>query len=647
MKHFFALIALSAVAPLAVAQAPRVPAVKMEVPPVIDGIVNDSEWAHATRVTELYAQDNDEPAPEASEIFIAYDENFIYIAGRLFDAEPHNIRAIAYQQNVSLQGDDSLSLSLDVFGNNTDFSRFSINPRGATSLQIAGGRAPKPEWIGNFVAAARITDTGWEVEARIPWELMRLPNPGERDLRFDLSRRIWRYDRTFQLGKTRGGRNEDRPIWEGVDVPSVRRETIVNLLPYAYVGYSDDDEFIFNSGVDFRTIVSDELSVVGTVNPDFRNIERQILDLSFSRFDRIAGESRPFFLEGSSFWNSRLITTQLIDSFDVGLNMHGRLTDSLSYGILNTVDFGNENAFVSKFSYQPSSQISADLALVNLDRPGVDNTAVELQFGHRNGPAGFQVQRRQVFDQTTGEGYSQSASASYQAREWFMALSYDEVSPDYRPRLAFIRERNYRSYGTFGRWGRSWLTGPINGFAINVGGSHATRLNGDQYRDRFSLGTEIDWRAGYSFGANYSQENFEGTVDQSWNFRVSALRRDPNRNISVGYTSAVFNNNPFTSFNVNLFYRPVDTVRMNLSYQWVDFVNIRDQAILTVNYDMGNSYFLSGRAVKRDSDINYFLTFERSNVLGTEFFLIIGDPNARTFQPQIIFKVVTPLTLSF
>lgn len=647
MKSVLTTLLCAAAVLMAHAQAPRVEGAKLEAPPVIDGIVHDSEWAGATRVTELYSQENDELAPEATEIYIAYDENFIYLAGRMYDAEPQSIRAIAYQQNVNLGGDDSISLSLDVFGNNTDFNRFSINPRGATSLSIAGGRAPKPEWLGNFVAAARITEFGWEAEARIPWALMRLPDRGVRDLRIDLSRRFWRYDRTFQLGRTRGGRNEDRPIWTGIDIPSVKRETIINFLPYAYVGTSPDEEFILNSGLDFRTIVSDNMSVVGTINPDFRNIERQILDLSFSRFDRIAGESRPFFLEGSSFWNSGLITSQLIDSFDVGFNVHGRLTDSLSYGVLNTTDFGNENAVASKFSYQPSAKINAELAVVHLDRPGIDNTGVSLQLNHNNGPAGFGIQRRQVFDQTTGEGYSQSANASYRAREWFAALSYDEVSPDYRPRLAFIRERNYRSLGTFGQWGRSWLTGAINNVSFNLGGTYATRLNGDQYRNRIGGGFEVDWRAGYSFGINYSQENFEGTIDQSWSVRASALRRDPNKNISIGYTNAIFNNSPYTSYNVNLFYRPMDALRLNLSYQWVDFVNIRDQAIFTANYDLGSNYFVSGRAVKRDDDINWFLTFERSNVLGTEFFVIIGDPNARTFQPQVIFKVVSPFQLSF
>jgi hypothetical protein len=49
--------------------------------------------------------------------------------------------------------------------------------------------------------------------------------------------------------------------------------------------------------------------------------------------------------------------------------------------------------------------------------------------------------------------------------------------------------------------------------------------------------------------------------------------------------------------------------------------------------------------VEQSGEINAYLAFRRSGNLGTEYYLIIGDPNATTFRPSIILKVVIPLTI--
>lgn len=66
-----------------------------------------------------------------------------------------------------------------------------------------------------------------------------------------------------------------------------------------------------------------------------------------------------------------------------------------------------------------------------------------------------------------------------------------------------------------------------------------------------------------------------------------------------------------------------------------------------MNYDLGNDFYLSGRAVKRDRDWNAYLSFRRSGIRGVEHFLILGDPNAQRFRPTIILKVVVPIDLKF
>ena len=39
-----------------------------------------------------------------------------------------------------------------------------------------------------------------------------------------------------------------------------------------------------------KTSLTDQIDLVGTINPDFRNVENQVLSVDFSYFERLAGE---------------------------------------------------------------------------------------------------------------------------------------------------------------------------------------------------------------------------------------------------------------------------------------------------------------------------------------------------------------------
>jgi hypothetical protein len=41
--------------------------------------------------------------------------------------------------------------------------------------------------------------------------------------------------------------------------------------------------------------------------------------------------------------------------------------------------------------------------------------------------------------------------------------------------------------------------------------------------------------------------------------------------------------------------------------------------------------------------MNGYLSFRRSGYGGTEYFIILGDPNAETFSAHLVFKIVRPL----
>ena len=53
----------------------------------------------------------------------------------------------------------------------------------------------------------------------------------------------------------------------------------------------------------------------------------------------------------------------------------------------------------------------------------------------------------------------------------------------------------------------------------------------------------------------------------------------------------------------------------------------------------------AGRAVLQDDKWNWLASYRMSGNFGAEYFLIIGDPNADSFQKTLILKVSIPLTI--
>ncbi|HAX41407.1 MAG TPA: hypothetical protein DCY80_02475, partial [Solibacterales bacterium] len=312
------LALLTLLAPALSAANSGIDAQKAAEPPKIDGTIHQAEWGASHG--EGFFDTRNGAAAEPGRFWLTYDEKYIYFAAQL-DGDPKSIKATEYRQNVRISSDDSVFLIVEPFGNANQANVFGVNARGATDVRIAGGRAIKREWLGEFMASGRVTEKGFEIEARIPWGIMRLPAPGKRDVRFNVVRYNPTSQREMEWHYT-NQQSSNSPFWRGVEVPESGNERTLKLLPYVYSGWSRNGH-IANGGLDLKTSLTDQIDLVGTVNPDFRNVENQILSVDFSYFERLAGEARPFFLEGTNFFGTSrdapLFASQRIGKFDAGL----------------------------------------------------------------------------------------------------------------------------------------------------------------------------------------------------------------------------------------------------------------------------------------------------------------------------------------
>lgn len=623
-----------------------VPGYKVAAPPKIDGVIRDeSEWKGVPSVRGLYDATTGARAIDGATMWLAYDDRYIYVAARMADSQPSQIRAVQYQTNVSLSGDDSVEFALDVSGTGRDFSYFDVNPKGATNIRLAGGRAAKREWSGEFKAAGRITASGWEAEIRIPWRVLQLPPGGKRDLRFNFYRNIARTGKDYTIAYLPRGVVIDTPIWRGVWIPREPLDRSIKLLPYMYAGYDPSVPWIFNSGLDLKTSLTPQIQFVGSVNPDFRNIENQVLNLDYSHFARLAGESRPFFLEGSDYISSPIFSSQLVPTFDVGANSYGKVNDKVSFGLLDAERFGRENDLVFTSTDRLDGQNTLRMGLTNLDRLDEHNQAFFGRYNTATGPWFFSAGDSESQDTSAGHGENSSARVLYSSAGFVGLVNVARVTPNFDPGLGFFPEVDYLGYRSFFNYERPSERGAWSDAGVNGGYLDYQHSDGSDYRRDAGVGAFGQLRNGLTIGASEDEDQFEGFEDHMESASLSYPSTNPYNSVSTSYSWGREQGIYYGSSSLSASLHPLTRLQLTATYQAVNYAGFNDQTIVGFNWDLRKDSAVYGRLVEQSGEINAYLAFRRSGNLGTEYYLIIGDPNATTFRPSIILKVVVPLKI--
>ncbi|MGV3617757.1 MAG: DUF5916 domain-containing protein [Fimbriimonas sp.] len=630
---------------------PEIRAVRFANPPVIDGRIDDAEWADApVHAGTGFDEDTGAPGQERSEYRLAYDDKFIYFAAKLTDSQPSQIRATEFRTNVNLGGDDFVGMYIDPFGTFSDGNNFDINPQGATNIRVNGGRAAKREWLGEMEAKARRTAEGWEAEARIPWSVMRLPRAGLNDLRVNFYRVLSRTRRAYIYENIANGRIAQTPVWKGVDVPAKTNERTVKLLPYAYGGYEDRRGIIANSGLDLKYGLTDDIDLIGSINPDFRNIENQVLSVDFSYFERLAGETRPFFLEGSDYFRTSgdapLFASQRIQSFDAGIKSYGKIGDRTQVAVLNTGDFGEESATVGTVRQNFGPRTNMTVAGTQLTRRGLENSASFIGGGHGWGPWDVFFQHQSTRDTERGHGRRVNTGLNYNKDGFFGGGEWVEVTPQFLPRLGFAPQTDFRGYNAYAGMQRLLSKGPLQGWEFNLGGIDWRTFGGDNFISGVNGFASITLRNGTDLDMGFNFEKFRQNDDKVYFFDYDKANGDPYRNAGFHIETGEIAGRSYTSISPRISLRPLPRLQLSGTYQSVRHYDVSDQTILTASYDLNMADSVSGRFIQQDRRTSWYLAYRRTGNKGAEYYVILGEPRVnidRSFQASLILKAVFPI----
>jgi uncharacterized protein DUF5916/cellulose/xylan binding protein with CBM9 domain len=289
--------------------ATRASAARAVRPPVLDGRDDDEVWRLAEPITAFQEFDPDEgkPARFATLAKVAYDDHNFYAFVRAYDPEPQKIQRILARRDVR-PPTDQLKIVIDSYHDLRSGYEFAVSPSGVKrDYAIYNDSQEDDAWDGVWDVATAVDSLGWTAEFRIPLSQLRYASAPTHTFGFAVWRDIERFkervswppyhrnQNTFasQLGEVTGidGISSPRRL-EASPYVSTRNVSVPTAS-----GFDRDQRL--TAGADFKYGVTSNLTLDGTVNPDFGQVEADPAVLNLGAFETFFQERRPFFIEGA------------------------------------------------------------------------------------------------------------------------------------------------------------------------------------------------------------------------------------------------------------------------------------------------------------------------------------------------------------
>lgn len=295
----------------------------IENPPILDGKFNEKTWENAEWINEFIQRSPVEGAKPSQRtvIKILYDHNFIYVGVRAYDTEPEKI-----ERQLSRRDDmdgDFVMVAFDSYHDKRTAFEFGVSASGVKSDAVISndGSNNDDNWDPIWYVKTNIDKEGWTAEMKIPLTQLRFSAEKEQVWGLEVSRYIYRLEEMSQwklISKEAGGWVSEFGTLNGIkDIEPKKEASITPYLvtsvdqfkreadnPFMDKGY----KFKINGGVNGKFGITNNLTLDMAINPDFGQVEADPSEVNLTAYETFFSEKRPFFIEGSSIMNYRLMS---------------------------------------------------------------------------------------------------------------------------------------------------------------------------------------------------------------------------------------------------------------------------------------------------------------------------------------------------
>jgi len=320
----------------------------------IDGHLDEAAWAEAAAINEFikYQPAKGGPAPGTTEVRFLQDERNLYVGIRV-TGSPVPIRArISPRERIN--ADDQVGIYLDTFSDGRSAYMFYHNALGIQQDVRMSNGGWNPSWNAAFKSRGHVYENGYEIEIAFPFRIFKYPSGGElQDWGVIVTRKVPAEGAKYGYPELEN--NHPRVMSQAATLQGVKpskRGSGIELVPAltAFQGWPresnppfegvDPPLEVLRPSLDARVGITPDIGVAAAVNPDFSQVESDVSDIRInSRFAFQFQEARPFFTDGSEYFNDRQRTlyTRSINEPIYGLKVSGR-EGPISVGAVNSLD---------------------------------------------------------------------------------------------------------------------------------------------------------------------------------------------------------------------------------------------------------------------------------------------------------------------
>jgi Domain of unknown function (DUF5916)/Carbohydrate family 9 binding domain-like len=494
-----------------------IPAIRVDQPPKIDGVLDDEVWKKAPLVEEFTQQEPREgaAASERTEVRVLYDGKTLHIGVHAFDVQPSAIVATEMRRDSDrLLDEDNFEVILDTFNDSRNGYMFVTTPLGAKleqqiseegegnnriGLGLVNSNINK-NWDGIWDVAARITDDGWTAEIAIPLTTLRFADGAEQTWGINFMRNIRRKNEQVFWAPIPKAYSLTRVSQAGslVGLQSLNHGLDLKLKPYVVSGVRETKtsaslqttSFLRDVGFDMKYGVTGGMNADVTYNTDFAQVEVDEQQVNLTRFSLFFPEKRDFFLEnagqfkmgtGGTF-TSTTVETDLFFSRRIGLSDSGtpipivggaRLAGKTGRHNVGILDIQTDSAFgrpgdnflVARYGSDVLKRSRVGALFINKETMGGDAHYNRVVGADANLVLGKNLQVNSFVAKTDTPGLSGRDMAffgriAYRDPAWNVWLNYLDVQDNFNDEVGFVQRRGVKTTKVYfsptprpGKWG--------------------------------------------------------------------------------------------------------------------------------------------------------------------------------------------------
>lgn len=559
------------------AEAPTIRAIPISQRIVIDGRLDEPAWSEEASIPSVTQQ---EPSPgmptpfDATRVTVLTDGERLYVGVVCPDPAPERIAIHTLQRDADQEGDDSVALVFDTFGDQRTGYLFRVNAGGARQDGLISGKdGVSLDWDGLWEARTRRDGPGWTAEISISARSLRFSR-GIDSWGFNVERTVARERLTLRWASASLDSEFADLQRSGTlsGLAALRQGLGLAITPYALGRIDDSPRAVRRQegdlGLDLSYNVTSSLGAVVTINTDFAETEVDSRQVNLTRFPLFFPEKRPFFLEGSNlfefgsdlapdlipFYSRRIgLAAGRAIPIDLGAKVLGR-QNRWAFAFSGVETGGAETRAGRRLAARTTYDVDDHLRLGALGTSGTPSGAGENSFGGLDAlwqTSSFRGDKNLTLAawaaQSSGKRWEEEAEgnptgwgvrAAFPNDLWDLSASLDTYGGALDPALGFLPRPGTRKWA----WGTAYQPRPstagpfgwVQQFYFELFANRVERLDGATESWRvFTAPWNLVTRSGEHLEANWApqferlREPFEiasGVVVPPGDYRFNRFR---------------------------------------------------------------------------------------------------------------------------